>query len=187
MSTLKSKKSKIYILDTSAILSGKPINLLDGIITTTSKISDEIKPGGKDYKIFQFLLEKGLRINIPTNESINQIKKIIKEYGEEKRLSNIDIDILALGYEYKKETSKKVIILTDDYSIQNIANILNLEFLTINQPGITKNIKWYFRCRGCSRKFKDNISICPICGTDIIDFVGNEKSIKKNNSEKNEL
>lgn len=181
---LISKKSTIYVLDTSAILSGKPININDGILTTISKISDEIKPGGKDYKIFQFLIEKGLIINIPKEESINHIKKTIKEYGEEKRLSNTDIEILALAYDYKKENYKKVIIITDDYSIQNIANILNLEYLTINQPGITKSFKWYPRCRGCGKKFKENISICPICGAEIKDFVGKKNQLKKHN-EKN--
>lgn len=174
-----SNKSKIYILDTSAILSGKPININDGIIATTPKISDEIKPGGRDYEIFQFLKEKGLIINEATKESINHIKNVIKEFGEEKRLSNADVEILALAYEYRKGSNKNVIILTDDYSIQNIASILKLEFLTINQPGITKSFKWCSRCRGCGKKFKDHINICPICGTEIKDFVGNKKSIKK--------
>lgn len=175
----KPEKSRIYIIDTSAILSGKSIDINDGIIATTSKVSDEINPGGRDYEVFQFLKEKGLIINVPAKKSIHNVKKVVKEFGEEKRLSDADIEILALAYEYKKDPSKKVTILTDDYSIQNIASILDLEFLQISQTGITKSFKWHSRCRGCGKKFDEHISICPICGTEIKDFVGNKKPIKK--------
>ena len=52
------KKSKIFILDTSAILSGKPINLDNAQMITTPGISKELKPGGKDYQALQFVIEK---------------------------------------------------------------------------------------------------------------------------------
>jgi len=67
------KKSRIFIIDTSAILSGKPINLDNAIMITTSSVSNELKPGGRDYQALQFLMEKGLSINSPSQDSIDKI------------------------------------------------------------------------------------------------------------------
>jgi UPF0271 protein len=157
------KKTKIYILDTSAILSGKPIDLDDAEILTTIGVTKEINPGGKDYFLFQVLLEKKLNINSPSKDSIKKIDSKSLETGDSNRLSNVDKEILALALDVKNE-GKKPIIITDDYSIQNIANNLKIEFIGINQRGITRKFKWIYQCRGCGKKFKENIQICPICG-----------------------
>jgi len=52
------KKPIIFILDTSAILSGKPIMLDNATLVTTEGVSHELKPGGRDYRAFQFLKKK---------------------------------------------------------------------------------------------------------------------------------
>ena len=171
------KKSKIFILDTSAILSGKPINLDNVKMVTAQGISNELKPGGRDYQSFQFLKERGLTIHSPSSESIEKIKAISRKTGDINRLSDTDIEILALAIDFGK--NDEVIILTDDYSIQNTANMLNINFESISQEGITKRFKWSCRCRGCGKKFKDNIKICPICGAETRNIVSSKKSIKK--------
>ena len=173
------KKSKTFILDTSAILSGKPINFDNVNLVTTQSVSDELKPGGRDYREFQFLIEKGLTIRLPSKNSIDKIKKTSTETGDNGRLSKTDIEVLALAYEIKNEPDQEVFILTDDYSIQNIADHLNIEYLSISQTGITKRFKWTYRCRGCGKKFKDNISICPICGADTKKIISSKKDIIK--------
>ncbi|KYK24217.1 nucleic acid-binding protein [Thermoplasmatales archaeon SG8-52-4] len=173
------KKVKTYILDTSAILSGKPINLDNCQMITTSNITNELKPGGRDYQSFKFLLEKGLLLKNPSKVSINKIFEISRKTGDKERLSSIDIEILALALDINNESKKEPIILTDDYSIQNVANTLKLRFETISQSGITKKFKWTYRCRGCGKKFKDNIKICPICGAETKTVISSKKSIYK--------
>jgi UPF0271 protein len=171
------KKELIVILDMSAFLSGKPININNGHIVTTPRVSKELNPGGKDYRNFQFLKEKGLDIYSPSKESKLIIDKITKKSGDIDRLSDADKEILALAVDLINK--HEVIILTDDYSIQNVANILNIKFENISQHGITKRFKWGYRCRGCGKKFKENIKICPICGTATKDIVSSKKNIKK--------
>ena len=80
-------KKHIFIIDTSAILSGKPINIKAENMLTTPAISEELKPGGRDYRNFQFLLEKGLLIKAPSKKSIDIIKNKSKETGDFDRLS----------------------------------------------------------------------------------------------------
>ena len=103
--TLK-KRVKTYILDTSAILSGKPINLENYQIITTSNITNEIRPGGRDYQSFKFLLEKGLILQNPSKESIKKITDISSRTGDKNRLSQIDIEILALALDIITTLSK---------------------------------------------------------------------------------
>jgi len=167
---------KIYIIDTSAILSGKPI-VFDNIkMVTTPGVSDELAPGGKDYQNFQFLLEKGLNIVQPSKESLDEIQKISNKTGDNSRLSKTDIEILALALDISKEQIP--VILTDDYSIQNMANVLKIRFENISQNGIQKRFKWGCRCRGCGRKFEENIKICPVCGTETKQIISKQKDIK---------
>jgi UPF0271 protein len=176
---IKEIKSKILIIDTSAFLSGKPIDFENQKLVTTHSVSDELRPGGKDYQNFQYMLEKGLEIVKPSNEAIEKIKQIAYESGDTSRLSNADIEVLALAYEINLKKDVETDILTDDYSIQNVANILKIRFISIDQSGITERFKWACRCRGCGKKFKENISVCPVCGSDTKTVIVNKKSLRK--------
>jgi UPF0271 protein len=170
------EKQKTYILDTSVILSGKPINL-DANMITTHSVSREFLPGGKDYRNFQFLIEKGLTIKEATKESIKQINNISTKTGDIERLSETDKEILALALDVNK--NDEAVILTDDYSIQNVAQALKIKFEPISQRGITKKFKWTYQCRGCRKKFKENINTCPICGSSIRHTISRRENIKR--------
>ena len=89
-------KSNIYILDTSAILSGKNTDFASESITSNG-VSKEINPGGKDYFYFQFLKEKGLKIFSPSKKYLEKIKEYAKKTGDQGRLSETDIELLALA------------------------------------------------------------------------------------------
>jgi UPF0271 protein len=159
-------KKHVFIIDTSAILSGKTINLGEAVMNTSPAVSEELKPGGKDYSAFQFLLEKGLSIISPSKESLDIIKKTAEETGDKDRLSIADIEILALALDINKDVCKEAIILTDDYSIQNVASILTIKYQNCSQRGIIKKFNWQYHCPGCKKHFKKSVKICPICGTE---------------------
>jgi UPF0271 protein len=171
-------KKQILILDTSAIFSGKPLNFNEEEMITTPSVSNEISPGGKDYRYFQFIQEKGLLVQSPSNESIKKVKESAKITGDIERLSKTDIDLLALALDLKKNVDYEVSILSDDYSIQNLAIILNINVKNISKKRITKNFKWYYRCPGCGKQFKGSIKICSICGSETKITIGQKRRIK---------
>jgi len=171
------KKISIFILDTSAILSGKTINFDQDKVVTTPGVSNELQPGGKDYRTFLFLQEKGLAINDPSKEAIKRIHQIATETGDMSRLSKADIEVLALALDINQ--NNEAIIITDDYSIQNVANELKINFKSIVQNGITKSFKWTYRCSGCGKKFNENIKTCPICGALTKTTVSRKKNIER--------
>jgi UPF0271 protein len=173
------KKSKIFILDTSVILSGKPIDFDNVVLVTASSVYDELTPGGRDYQRFQLLIEKGLSILSVSKESVNKVNIAATETGDAGRLSKTDFEILALALDITKKHDKVPIIITDDYSIQNVADYLKIRFKSFSQSGITKRFKWTCRCLGCRKQFKDNISYCPICGAETQKIISEKRSLRK--------
>jgi len=158
-------KKQVFIIDTSAILSGRPIHFDNVSLVTAPAVSDELSPGGRDFRIFELLKETGLAIHVPSKEAINCVKKTAQETGDDSRLSFADIEIVALAIDINKEPDKEATILTDDYSIQNVASTLQIKFQGFSQKGITKKFKWVSRCPGCKKQFNEITKICPICGT----------------------
>jgi UPF0271 protein len=158
-------KKQMFIIDTSAILSGKPLDIPQGTLVTTSGVSEELSPGGRDYRTFQLLMEKGLQIRAPTNASLRMVKERAKETGDDQRLSSADFEILALALDLQSEKDCEVTILTDDYSIQNVALLMNLKFQGFSQKEITQRYQWISHCPGCKRRFQEPVDVCPVCGT----------------------
>ncbi len=158
-------KKQVIVLDTSAILSGKPIYFENATLMTTPGVSDELHPGGRSYRAFEYLVETGLLIQTPSDESIALVKKTAQETGDDRRISPTDVEIIALALDINEDPDKEAAILTDDYSIQNVANVLHVRFLGFSQEKITQKFKWVSRCPGCGKQFEGPVKICPICGT----------------------
>jgi UPF0271 protein len=148
-----------YVLDTSAILSGKDLPA-DSELFSSPKIVDELKHGRMKRRL-DFLIESGLKILSPSEKSKEEIVSVAENTGDVARVSDADMEILALAKELK------AILLTDDYSIQNIASKLGVEFKGISQEGITKTIKWRIRCKGCGRYWEKMHKMCPVCGSEL--------------------
>ncbi len=143
---------------------------------TSPRVAKELRPGGRDYRTFELLQSKGLRIKQPSAESYKIIKKVIVELGEEHRVSSADCELLALAYEIHKQQIDRVIVLTDDYSIQNVASALKISFQPLSQQGITKKFKWHTCCPGCKKQLHHDKKICPVCGTQTISVVHQKKN-----------
>ncbi len=58
-------------------------------------------------------------------------------------------------------------IWSDDYSIQNVAKVLGIPFRSIGTDGIKKVVKWNYQCIGCHKWYKEKLSECPICGSEM--------------------
>jgi len=169
----------MYLIDTSAILSGKPFYNQSISLMTTPLIAHEFSPGGKDFALFQLLKQKGLIIRSPLKDSQKKVFELVKKQGERSRLSDADCELLALAYEIKNENTYQPIILTDDYAMQNMAELIGISFQSLSQKGITKRFKWQSRCRGCGRIVDSQMKECPICGSDLVQVVVKKEPVKK--------
>jgi endoribonuclease Nob1 len=170
-------KKKVFIIDTSAILSGKPIAITDATILTTPGVSDEFSPGGRDFRTFELLKETGLSIQSPSKAALTIVKQTARETGDDRRLSDADVEIVALALDVNKEPEQEATILSDDYSIQNVASTLHIKYQGFLHKGITKKFKWVSRCPGCGKQFDEITKICPICGTTTRSSLSQKKNL----------
>ncbi len=164
------------ILDTSALLSGKDYyNDQEHELYTTPKVEHELKrgpshPGDDDWtdieRKFGYLIEAGLKIVAPSAASIEKVKTAAARTGDIKRLSDTDLEIIAVALELTRP-SEETLILTDDYSIQNLSVELGLRFKPVSEKGITEKFHWKYKCTGCAREWDEPADICPICGSKV--------------------
>lgn len=142
-----------YILDTGAILS-RGIDLTAGGFSTTPSVIREIKMGRLARLISEFI--DIIDVREPTTTSIAKVKEASKVSGNLPDLSDTDVDVIALALDTGGT------IVTDDYSLQNVASYLSLKFIPCEKEGIRGHITWERRCSGCGAYVQS--SICPICG-----------------------
>ncbi len=157
--TKNKNNEKVFIIDASAIFFKK----VYGNSVTVSDVIDEVKDD--DSRLYLAITK--IKVEEPSKDSIKFIEQMAKSTGDIYKLSKSDIKLIALAYE-KKKSGKKVAILTDDYSIQNLAKSLGLETESVIQKGITKTFRWIKVCRGCGRVLNAKTNVCPICGCEAI-------------------
>ncbi len=143
------------VLDASALLSGASF---DGELFTTPEAVREVRRLGSTPQLDAVLATK-VRALTPALEAVEAILAAAKETGDDARLSPTDVGLLALARELDAA------ILTDDYSIQNVATRLGIPYERVLERGIKEVVHWSYRCSGCGRFFKEAVKECPVCGS----------------------
>lgn len=165
----------ILILDAPAFI-GKFFSYLpETKYITVPEILNEIL-NEKTRNILEVYIQvERIKIESPSLESIKTIEHVAKETGDLSYISETDKKLVALALDYKKKKNK-VIIVTDDYSIQNIAKKLSIDFISLFQKGIKYLISWEIYCPACRKGFPPDYTkeICDVCGEKI-----KRKAIKK--------
>ena len=145
------------ILDASGFYAGIPFASSEKFLTT-SLVFEEIKHIKKNQDALGVLLETNrLEIKEPEKKFVDLIKKQAKKTGDFQKLSNEDVSCLALCLQLKSD------LITDDFSVSNVAKNLGLKVIPVMTSGIKNVGNWSYYCPGCHKKFS-GISECPICG-----------------------
>ena len=148
------------ILDASAFYAGVPFRSSNNFYTT-SLVYDEIKHIKKDHDVIGILLDTNrLKIREPDRQSIIKAEYAAEKTGDLPQLSKQDISVLALSIELNSE------IISDDFSISNVAKNLGLKISPIMTLGIRDVGKWIHYCPGCKARY-DKGKKCLICGTSL--------------------
>jgi UPF0271 protein len=109
-----------------------------------------------------------LKVKAPKEKFLNIAKASANKVGDSFKLSETDIQLLSLALELKLEGFTPQIV-TDDYSIQNVATQLGIEFLALATFGIKRLLEWIRYCPACYREYPANCSTkeCQVCGTEL--------------------
>lgn len=145
------------VLDTSALLSGREF---EGELFITPGVLRELRKQGTTPQLDAFLDAK-VRVLTPGNQSLKKISAKADETGDTRRLSPTDVSLLALAVELEAA------LVTDDYSIQNVAKALGISYEAVMQSPIEEEVHWRYRCTGCLKFWPEWHDACPVCGASL--------------------
>jgi UPF0271 protein len=151
------------ILDASVLLEGMGLPPNERCMVPPSVV-DEVRKG-RPGQAMEGMLAAGLEMREPAPESVGKVREAAGATGDDARLSVADAECVALALETGGT------LVTDDYSMQNTAARLGVAWRGVMQKGISRELEWQWRCRGCGRRFgRGEVrggGDCPICGSDL--------------------
>ena len=130
---------------------------LDEDAVTLPEVRDELE----DTSRFRFdaATGKGMRLEIPSDETVRRVTNAAEETGDASVLSETDVRLVALAYE------EEATLVTDDYAMQNVASHLGVETRGAGKEEIEEERDWRYQCAGCGRVY-DEKKRCEVCGSE---------------------
>ncbi len=158
----------LYLLDSSAVLNdfGFEFSSKDSYITTPAVLV-ELRDLRSRHLADNALAQGLLLLQEPEKQNFDHIETLVRSKGFNK-LSKPDKSLLALALGLKKQ-GLEFILVTDDYSIQNFAKILEIPFEAAMRGEIGKTIAFSISCPSCNKVFPtgSNAQKCPVCGSSL--------------------
>ncbi len=172
---------RILVLDASAFIAGfDPLSVAQEQYSVP-KVREELASNSLPWIRFTTAVESGrLNIEAPSSRALKKVKEASKRVGDVLFLSDADLQVLALALELKEEGYKSQIV-TDDYSIQNVADQLGIEFASLMTFGIRFRLEWVLYCPACHRKYPSDYGFksCEVCGTELKRKPLKKKAVRK--------
>ena len=167
VSLKKSSEDLALLLDTSAFIAGYEVSSVKAEHYSIPSVRDELKDGELARLRFDNAARSGrLKVLSPDPRYMDEVRVVGAKMGEEGVLSDTDTQLLALGIKLKADGLEPIVV-SDDYSVQNVANRLGLSFRGLSTRGIKREFEWVIYCPGCRRTFHtpQTGNACPVCGT----------------------
>ncbi|RLG58888.1 ribonuclease VapC [Candidatus Geothermarchaeota archaeon] len=152
---------RIYVLDVSGLVNPP----MDGESYTTPEIIEEISEELKKSVVKTRVKSGEVKVKKPKSRYLRIALREAKETGDLEVLSKADLSILALALELR-EIDKEIIVLTDDFALQNIFIKLGIDTKPIFGKKIEKVIMWKRICPICRTEYPADYpsDFCPECG-----------------------
>jgi UPF0271 protein len=158
---------RVVVLDTSAFVAGLDPFSINEEQYTVPMVNEELRGNSLAAVRLRTAVENGrLTVRVPAKSSVQGVKDSAALVGDWFFLSETDLQVLALALELKIQ-GYSPLIATDDYSIQNVANQIGIEFASLGTFGIRKRLQWVRYCPACHKEYPANYRSgnCMVCGT----------------------
>lgn len=132
--------------------------------TTTPRVIDELSDSKAKLNVQLSISSGKITIKNPDEVSIDKVREVARKTGDISSLSETDIQVLALAHNLKPEATP--IIVSDDYSIQNVAEELGIRYQKLIQWGIKRKLRWQLYCPACYARYNSDYRsrVCEVCG-----------------------
>lgn len=153
------------VLDTSALLNWPIERCRGGIVSILQQVELE----RVDQQRWLLIDTLDMDWRTATEDERNAAIDIASHTGDLPRLSDVDIDLIALAM------ANKSMLVTDDYRMKNVAMSAGVDVQSVMTSGGKKQWKWVLRCIGCRqtedvksnahRSKHDDVKVCDRCGS----------------------
>lgn len=152
------------ILDSSAFIQG--LASPNEVTYTVPLVVEELRDGFIVARLRSMETTGRLKVVEPEGRYLGFVEDESLRMGESRALSATDKQVLALGLQLMDNELEPVIV-SDDYSVQNMADALGLGYRGLATPGIKRQFTWTLYCPGCRREYAEPQpdDVCPVCGT----------------------
>lgn len=152
-----------FVLDASFFFAGAETERLHPVdqemdLYTTPEVVDEVRDISARCRL-EALTENGLKVMVPSKESLHRVNLASGISGDRPVLSPTDTSLLALALDLAAT------LATDDFAVQNTAKAAGIVTVAIQQRQ-ARYRRWRFRCSGCGRYYHE-VGECLICGAEI--------------------
>lgn len=151
------------ILDTAALLAWPPPRLAGGLCAASQQA--ELERLSRDRALLVDTAD--LQWRMPSADELNEARAVAGRTGDLPRLSQVDLDVLALALAARPEAE----LVTDDYRLQNCATAAGLAWSAVATKGVARRWSWELQCTGCGRTRAVNErdgqdpADCDVCGS----------------------
>lgn len=156
------------VLDTAALLHW-PVTELVGNICAMSQQAELERVSPQRWMLIQAIDIEWREVS---EQWLETAKECAAQSGDLPRLSDVDLDVLALAL------GLELALVTDDYRLQNTMNAAGKTSKSVGTAGAKQVWKWELRCTGCrtaqdvpedvSRSKKGEVGDCDRCGSPLV-------------------
>ena len=156
------------VLDTAALLHW-PVTELVGNICAMSQQAELERVSPQRWMLIQAIDIEWREVS---EQWLETAKECAAQSGDLPRLSDVDLDVLALAL------GLELALVTDDYRLQNTMNAAGKTSKSVGAAGAKQVWKWELRCTGCrtaqdvpedvSRSKKGEVGDCDRCGSPLV-------------------
>ena len=130
---------RAVLLDASALIQG--FEAADEKYFTVPEVVEEVKNRIARIRIETYISSNKLIIRSPKPTFIERLESMTVKMGESIVLSPADKMFLSLALQMNEE-GYDVFLITEDYSVQNMAKELGIGYRSLATPGIKRRISW---------------------------------------------
>ncbi len=154
----------VYLLDAGALLTNWVDKHPKERFMTTKSVVDELRNRPSRQRIEFLLSTNRIEIGTPTPSFLEKARALAKRSGDEKVLSDTDIELLALALEQSSDSS--ITLVSTDLAVLNVGAHTGL--IVMDPAGRMRHvIIWGNKCPACGHVESGEVlnNECPICGT----------------------
>ena len=156
MSKEKQEK-RTYIIDSTAIMHFFPNDKIaneNSYLIIPDILKSEIKSFQAKAVLEVMDADQRLIYTSPSEHSLNIVREKAKSSGDISSLSKADIHVVATALDFPGSY-----VISDDNAVQNLCSFLGIKIEAFFFKIKTRRV-YFWKCVGCSSKFKEKIAVC---------------------------